>query len=105
MCTTSHAQARMQQRSINQNIINFILAYGQYHRSRGADCCSLTKVSRERLRRDIGDKEYAAIERKLDAGVILSDQGSVITVYHRYRRHYDRHLRGRHHLRHCARRP
>jgi hypothetical protein len=91
----------MQQRSINQSIIDFILAYGQYHRSRGADYHFMTKASRERLRRHIGDKEYAAIERKLGAGVILSDEGAVITAYHRYRHHCDRRPRPRPHRRSC----
>jgi len=76
----------MQQRSIDAQIVDHILAFGHAVRSHGADRYLMTKASREKLRQHIGNRRYAACKRKLSAYVILSDSGTVITVGYRNHR-------------------
>ena len=86
MHTSRHGRARMQQRSINAQIIELILDFGKATRSRGTDCYFMTKASRREMCRYLGRRRYAVISRKLGAYVILSDSGTVITAAYRNRR-------------------
>lgn len=77
---TAHARARCQQRAIRPDIVERILDYGRPTRFRGADSYALDKEGRRRLRRDLGDRNFRAIERQLDAYVVVADNGLIITA-------------------------
>ena len=83
---TTHAQVRRQQRTIRLEAIEGILDHGRPARLRGADSYSLDKAGRRRLREDLGKRGFHAIERWLDAYVVIADDGRIITVARRTRR-------------------
>jgi hypothetical protein len=83
---TAHAQARQQQRAVRLEAIEGILDHGQAARRRGADSYFLDKAGRRRLRQDLGEQGFRAIERWLDTYVVVSDDGQIITVARRTRR-------------------
>jgi hypothetical protein len=83
---TDHARARMQQRGIRARALEALLDYGRFsHVDRGCDIVFFDKRARKRLA-----KKDPAIAR--EAGrlartyAILSSEGAVITVGHRFRR-------------------
>lgn len=83
---TAHAQARQQQRSIRYQAIEGILDRGRPARLRGADSYCLDKEGRRRLKEDLGEHGFRAIERWLDAYVVVADDGRIVTVARRTRR-------------------
>ncbi|MBX6370198.1 MAG: DUF4258 domain-containing protein [Rhodospirillales bacterium] len=83
---TAHAQARCQQRGIRREAIERILDHGCAARVCGADSYFLDKMGRRRLRQDLGAHGFRAIERWLNAYVVVADDGQIITVAQRTRR-------------------
>lgn len=83
---THHAEARMQQRSISHNAVDALMDYGEYRRRRGADICYLTKQSRHRLLKDLGRSDFIKLEKALDAYLVVSDDGCIVTAGHRHHR-------------------
>ena len=83
---THHAEARMQQRGISHQAVDALMAYGEYRRHRGAEVCYLTKQSRSRMLKDMGKPAFMKLEKALDAYVVVSDEGAIITAGHRYHR-------------------
>lgn len=83
---THHAEARMQQRGISHQAVDALMAYGEYRRHRGAEVCYLTKQSRSRMLKDMGKPAFMKLEKALDAYVVVSDEGTIITAGHRYHR-------------------
>ena len=82
---TAHAIARCQQRSIPADAVDALLAYGERKRHQGADVYYLTKSSRSRVERALG-AGYRRMERALDAYVVVSDDGTIITAARRLQR-------------------
>lgn len=85
---TAHARARArcQQRSIRRDVIEGILDHGRPARLRGADSYALDKEGRRRLRKELGEHGFRAVERWLDAYVVVADDGRIVTVARRTRR-------------------
>ena len=83
---TAHAQARCQQRGIRREAIEGILDHGATARVSGAESYFLDKSGRRRLREDLGERGFRAIERWLNACVVVADDGRIITVARRTRR-------------------
>ena len=83
---TQHAQSRMQQRSIPAAAVDAVLAFGEARRRGHADVYFLSRRGRERAVQTLGKDHYGRIEKALDAYVVLSDTGEVITTAHRHRR-------------------
>lgn len=81
-----HAQTRMQQRGIRPIIVEWILEYGCNMRHEGASVHFLSRETRNKLRRAIGTKRYGQMENRLDAYVVASDDGLIVTVGWRYKR-------------------
>jgi hypothetical protein len=81
-----HAEARMRQRAIPPIIVAWILDYGRDMRHHGASVYFLNREARNKLKRDIGAKPYAQIENRLDPYVVVSDDGTIVTVGRRYKR-------------------
>jgi hypothetical protein len=81
-----HALARMQQRGIPPVAVEHVLRYGrERHDRHGAVVLYLDKSARERLKR-CGEAREQEIERIRAVYVVLSTDGTVATVGHRYRR-------------------
>lgn len=83
---THHAQTRMQQRALSQTAVEAILQFGEVARSHGAERYFLTRASRRRLELDLGQGLARAHARELDAYVVVSDDGRLITCARRTRR-------------------
>jgi len=83
---TLHARTRAQQRSLPPAIINWLLQFGHETRHNGADVFCFDKQSRKRLMRFLGATAFRRIEDLLDAYVVVSDDGQILTVGHRTRR-------------------
>lgn len=80
MKMTRHASMRQQQRGIPPIVIDLLIDYGCVERAgSGTTTHYFNKDARRRLRAYVGQMS-SQIERYLDYYVILSDDGSVITV-------------------------
>ena len=83
---THHAEARMQQRGISQQAVDALMAYGEYRRHRGAEVCYFTRQSRSHMLKDMGKSAFLKLEKALDAYLVVSDDGAIITAGHRHHR-------------------
>jgi DNA-binding TFAR19-related protein (PDSD5 family) len=83
---TPHARARMQQRGIRPEMLEALLDYGrEVHVAGGRDLVYFDKRARARLAK-AGLVRDAQAERLCKSYAVLSSDGLVITVGHRYRR-------------------
>jgi hypothetical protein len=85
MAISKHAERRLQQRAIPGIVLQLLLDYGARIQQNGSEVIIFDKQSRRSLQRYLG-RIYARIEEFLDAYVIMSRDGTVITVGHRYER-------------------
>jgi len=86
MQISKHAFVRMQQRAVSPKVIQFLEHYGRrVHDGRQGVIVHFDKRARSRIQKNMGAKEFAGIEKKLDAYLIEVD-GKVITVGYRYKR-------------------
>jgi hypothetical protein len=77
---TKHSKIRAQQRGIPRLILDWLMDYGTVKRRHGADLYSFDHKSRKALRREIGNVAYNRIADLLNAYVVVSDEGAVITT-------------------------
>lgn len=90
--TTRHAQIRCQQRGISGQMLDLLLDHGrERHLGHGVTIFSFSRDSRERLRRSLPRKKYAALDSHLDVYAIVGSNGRVMTVGHRYQPLRDKH--------------
>lgn len=84
---TRHAATRLQQRAIPPIIVDWLLSYGK-HVPAHKHCHAIffDKFGRQRLKHDIGSWMYRIVESKLNAYVVLSEEGEVITAGYRNKR-------------------
>ena len=88
---THHAVARMQQRAVLPEIVDYLLDFGRCeHHQRGAQLYYLDRRARELVRRVAGTDAYRRMEHALDAYAVVSGDGQLVTMGHRYKRinHY-----------------
>lgn len=83
---TRHAQIRCQQRGIRPEVISAILTYGRQKRRYGADVYFMDVSSRKRARSELGRIGYAKIADRLDAYLVIGDDGKIVTAAIRRRR-------------------
>ena len=82
-----HGQTRKQQRGFPQLVVDWLDAYGAArHDGRGAIILHFTKAARRRLERDVGREPVRRMHEWLDAYVVRSTDGTLITIGHHYRR-------------------
>lgn len=84
--SSDHARHRQQNRSIPDDVIDLVLDYGRTIRRRGADVYLLGRKERQRLADQIGRDAVKALEQKLHAYVVVSNDGRAITCGWRTRR-------------------
>lgn len=83
---THHAETRCQQRGIQTDVVEAILAHGERHWRRGAEVCFMTRQARERARTELGEKSFARISDRLGCYVVVSGDGRIVTVAQRRQR-------------------
>ena len=82
---TRHAQARMQQRGIRADAVEALLEYGrEAFDHRGGVVLYFDKAARRRLAR--AAREVKDLEKLARCYAVISTDGAVLTVGHRYRR-------------------
>ncbi|NMF91055.1 DUF4258 domain-containing protein [Aromatoleum petrolei] len=87
MQLSNHAVAQMQQRAISESMIDYLIEWGRKaYDHRGAVICYFDKSSRIQLLKHVGERRAKQLEHQLDAYVVVSTSGKVITVGHRYKR-------------------
>lgn len=84
---TNHGKARVQQRSIPDEVLELIQDLGQVQRSHGADRYYLNKKGRAELQRAIRYSDLPkGYERYLNVYVVVSGRGAIITAGRRTKR-------------------
>ena len=84
---SNHAQRRMQQRGIPQQVIEWLLEVGStVHDHRGCRVHFMDKSARRRLARVIPADQYRRLEKKLNTYLVETASGMIVTVGHRYSR-------------------
>lgn len=84
---SDHAVARMQQRAVRPEVVDCLLDYGRrMHDHHGALLYYFDGRARERIRRDKGCDAYQQLEQSLDAYAVVSMDGELVTVGHRFKR-------------------
>ncbi len=86
LSVTRHCLERFQSRSIPPFVASLVQEYGRSVRRGEADVIFLDKASRRRLRQELGCRIYNSIEQFLDAYVVCSDDGRLITAAWRTKR-------------------
>lgn len=82
---TRHARARMQQRAIRPETLDYLMAFGrEAFDHRGGMVLYFDKAARRRLAR--ARPQAKDLERLTRCYVVLSKEGEVVTVGHRSRR-------------------
>ncbi|TXL70857.1 hypothetical protein FHP25_32655 [Vineibacter terrae] len=83
---TAHGAARCRQRGIQQEVVDVLLDYGRQGRHLGAEVIFMNKKARLHARRELGERMFARIADRLDAYLVVSDDGAIITGAQRLKR-------------------
>lgn len=87
MQLSNHALAQMRQRAISESTVDYLIEWGRKaYDHRGGVIRYFDKASRTQLLRYLGQERAKELETQLDAYVVVSTGGTVITVGHRYKR-------------------
>ncbi|MDP6537058.1 MAG: DUF4258 domain-containing protein [Gammaproteobacteria bacterium] len=87
MNLTRHAENRMQQRGINRQAVDYVLAYGrESYGHHGCQVVWLDKQARRRIRDEESEEMARKLDKCLNTYAVIDQNGTVITVGHRYRR-------------------
>lgn len=78
---TNHAAIRRQQRGIPPLVIDWLLAYGQREKSRGATKVRFDRKARKALARDVGCRTLSLMSKYLSVALVVDPETDlVITV-------------------------
>ncbi len=84
---TKHAAVRQQQRGIPPLIMEWLTSYGtSCHDHHGAEILYFDKQSRKALAKVVGDEVINRLAGLLDTYAVVSGEGAIITVGHRFKR-------------------
>lgn len=84
--STQHATARMRQRGIPMELLDLLVSYGEeWHDGHGSTVMAFSKRARRRLVKDLGPKQFARWESRLNVYAVVSSDGGLITAGHRLR--------------------
>ena len=79
---SDHAAKRCQQRGVDRDVIQALLAYGKIVHHEGRERCFMNKLARMRAERAMGRAEYARIADHLDTYLVIKNS-TIVTVGHR----------------------
>lgn len=82
---TRHAELRCQQRGIRPDVVEALMTFGRRRRRHGAEICFMDHDGRRRAAVSLGH-DYARIADRLDAYLVLADDGALVTAAPRRRR-------------------
>ena len=89
MNTTKHAAVRMQQRGIPPLILEWLLEYGATtYDGHGGRIRYFDKQAKQRIRHSKGEIVLRRLHELFDSYAVVSNDGAVVTVGHRYKRAY-----------------
>lgn len=84
---STHGAGRAQQRGIPPLVIDWLSDYGvERHDRHGARLLYFDKLARRRLERAVGREPVRRMHEYLDAYLVLSNDGIVVTAGHRFTR-------------------
>ena len=84
---TKHFEHRFQQRGLNQIVIMALLQYGVARKTHDrASSLVFTKAALAEIRSDLGRSVFLACEKLRNAYIVMSEEGTLITVARSYRR-------------------
>lgn len=84
---TKHFAKRSQKRSICDVVIQALLQYGEQRSSKnGIDSLIFTKKALTDIKNDHGPSVFKACEERRNTYIIVSDEGTLITVARSYRK-------------------
>jgi len=84
---TSHAIVRSQQRCLPPLVIDWLHHFGrEQHDGCGATILYFDKRARRSLERSVGREPVRRMKEWLNAYAVVSNDGKLVTVGHRYRR-------------------
>lgn len=82
-----HAQQRLQQRGIDDEIVTILVEHGRRRHHKGGITCYMDKRTRARLESLMDGETYRRVADRLDRYVVLSPDGTqIITVAQRRQR-------------------
>ena len=79
---TDHALKRCQQRGISTDVCSLLQRYGEFRYTKSAISHYFTERSLDLIERELGKEHRRLAEKKRNAYLIESQDGSVITVCH-----------------------
>ena len=77
---TRHAETRCQQRGIRGEVVETLLDFGRCRTRHGAEVYFMDRAARERARTVLGRRRYSQVADRLDAYVVVGEDGQVITA-------------------------
>ena len=81
MTRSEHFNRRFQQRGLSSLVTETLLAYGAGRRTRGrAESLVFTRMVLDEIRTDLGATAFKACERLKNTYIVVSDEGTLITV-------------------------
>lgn len=87
MQLSNHAVAQMRHRAISETTVDYLIEWGRKaYDHRGGIVRYFDKASRSQLLRHIGEDRAKELKNQLDAYLVVSTAGQIITVGHRYKR-------------------
>lgn len=84
---TKHFAQRLQQRGLTEVVVSALFLYGERRLSRhGIDSLIFTKAALADINNELGSAVFKACERRRNAYLIVSEQGTLITIARSYRK-------------------
>jgi len=83
---TRHAETRCQQRGIRREVVDLLLDCGRRRSKWGAEVLFMDGAARREARRLVGERAYARVADRLDAYLVVSSDGQIVTAARRHGR-------------------
>ncbi len=84
---TKHFKQRLQQRGLNQAVVSALIRYVENKSSRrGIDSLIFTKSALIQINKDFGSAVFKACDKRRNAYLVVTEQGTLITVARSYRK-------------------